>query len=69
LCFFVLEELNVRNDLFFKCSFCKRVWLGKLRKCLVADLLYEWDAIAEKGVKYCKGKGLQASCFIPSSIN
>lgn len=48
------------NHLFFYCSFCRRVWFGNLRRCLIVDLPYKWEDIVERGVKEWKGIGLKA---------
>lgn len=58
LCAFCRGGIEGRNHLFFECGFCRRVWMVNLRKCLISDLLYEWDAIVLSGVECWNGKGL-----------
>jgi hypothetical protein len=63
LCLFCRGGVEGRNHLFFEFSFCRRIWLGDLSKCLVKDPPYEWDAIVDGR----KGKGLK-SCFMQGSV-
>jgi hypothetical protein len=56
LCLFCRGGVEGRNHLFFEFSFCRRIWLGDLSKCLVKDPPYEWDAIVDLGVNGLAGR-------------
>jgi hypothetical protein len=72
LCVFCRSCIEGRNHLFFYCSFCRRVWFGNLRRCLIVDLPYKWEDIVERGVKEWKGIGLKADLIklvLSASVN
>uniref|UniRef100_A0A2N9HS76 Reverse transcriptase zinc-binding domain-containing protein n=1 Tax=Fagus sylvatica TaxID=28930 RepID=A0A2N9HS76_FAGSY len=60
-CFCSKNAIETRNQIFFDCSFSKRLWRNVMALCLISDPQFCWEYLVEWGFMHLNGKGLRAN--------
>jgi hypothetical protein len=61
ICVFCRNGIESKEHLFFKCSFCARIWWEGMNRCNVLDPPDDWDELVKLGKQKWKKKSLHAN--------